>query len=49
MFKYYWSKLIKKLPGSSIMNTKLERPSKIESRCTIIKFQKSIKLIFRIQ
>lgn len=36
MFKYYWSKLIKIIPGSSIINTTLEKPSKIEPRCTVI-------------
>lgn len=36
IIKYYWSKLIKKLPGSSIRNVVFEKPSKAEARCTII-------------
>lgn len=33
---YYWSKFIKKLPGSSIKNTRIEQPAKIEARSTVI-------------
>lgn len=36
MLKYYWSKLIKKLPGSSIKDSTFEYPSKAEARCTIL-------------
>ena len=36
MLKYYWSKFIKKLPGSSIKNSSFEKPSKAEARSTII-------------
>ena len=36
MFEYYWSKLIKKLPGSSKLNVKLEKTAKIEARSTAI-------------
>lgn len=36
MLQYYWSKFIKKLPGSAIKNSTFEKPSKAEARCTII-------------
>lgn len=33
---YYWSKFIKKLPGTSIRNTQIEQPVKINARSTVI-------------
>lgn len=33
---YYWSKLIKKIPGTTIDNSTFESPSKAEARSTII-------------
>ena len=33
---YYWSKLIKKIPLSSINNSAFEKPSKVEARSTVI-------------
>lgn len=34
--QYVWSKIIKRLPGVALINTRLERPSKIEPRSTVI-------------
>lgn len=34
--QYYWSKIIKKAPGSAIINSSFERPSKVEARCSVI-------------
>lgn len=36
MLEYYWSKLLKRLPGSSKKNVILEKPAKIEPRSTVL-------------
>ncbi len=36
IIKYYWSKFIKKLPLSATLNSSFEKPSRAESRSTII-------------
>lgn len=36
MFKYLWSKFIKKIPMSCVKNTYFEKPSRVEARSTVL-------------